>query len=500
MVSPNKFIVPDIQPASFIIEILDSEQKPRPAGVTFEVIIDGKKAETKETDNEGILRLPKPQNEIKLSLIGELISSPRTKSAKAIKKGKMPATLLSSTDTSPEHTDPSSTMGEVTIPQPWHINPNAEMLYLDAGAWQGHEDGTFWTNFVLISGNGVALCNYYKAPANSESNADYLKDLEAKGEGEFKGCEPILDFLKSIDSKKPLSHLLSFHRSISKPFWDNNSMLCVIGDMHLHLFRQLDGKKEELRDNFIKIENGERKSLERDFCEFLNKISVYKQGNLNIEVKVVQAGDILDIWEIEYGIYKLYFEEIYHGLVDLEVEKIFTDLSNEGVLSSIHPPIVNDYKHYKPLYEYIQNNIFSPIFHSINKLKSQKIDFEILGGNHDDALANPTEFDDGPDYLVHIEHGHRFDKHNKPGDDFVGRLCTKLNVDFEERRLGDWFKSKEYYFDPLSDQRERYIKASLEVGSWFVNNKNKNLSVFLMAHTHEPYAKKLPRPLGKFEQ
>ena len=67
MVDPKEFKVPDIQPANFVIEILDDEQKAA-EGVTFNVTVDNGNTMTKQTDKEGTLKVPKAKNEIKLSL------------------------------------------------------------------------------------------------------------------------------------------------------------------------------------------------------------------------------------------------------------------------------------------------------------------------------------------------------------------------------------------------------------------------------------------------
>lgn len=56
-----------LQPEFFIIEILDDEQK-AVEGVTFNVTVDNGDTTTKQTDKEGVLMVPKPKTEIKLSL------------------------------------------------------------------------------------------------------------------------------------------------------------------------------------------------------------------------------------------------------------------------------------------------------------------------------------------------------------------------------------------------------------------------------------------------
>lgn len=69
MVNAKEFKVPDIQPASFVIEILDDEQK-AVEGVAFNVSVDDGNTMTKQTDKEGILKVHKAKSEIKLSLAG----------------------------------------------------------------------------------------------------------------------------------------------------------------------------------------------------------------------------------------------------------------------------------------------------------------------------------------------------------------------------------------------------------------------------------------------
>jgi len=79
MVSPKEYKVPDLQPISFIIEILDNEQKPI-TRVQFNIAIDGGDEMTKETDSDGVIKVPKPKSEIKLSLAGEEASTPSEES------------------------------------------------------------------------------------------------------------------------------------------------------------------------------------------------------------------------------------------------------------------------------------------------------------------------------------------------------------------------------------------------------------------------------------
>ncbi len=67
MVDKREFQVPDIKPASFVIEILDGEQNAM-EGVTFNLSIDDGDTMTKETNREGVLHVPKPKSEVKLSL------------------------------------------------------------------------------------------------------------------------------------------------------------------------------------------------------------------------------------------------------------------------------------------------------------------------------------------------------------------------------------------------------------------------------------------------
>ncbi len=67
MVEPKEYKVPDIEPATFVIEILDDEQK-AVEGVTFHVTIDDGNTMTRQTNQDGVLKVPKPKSEVQLSL------------------------------------------------------------------------------------------------------------------------------------------------------------------------------------------------------------------------------------------------------------------------------------------------------------------------------------------------------------------------------------------------------------------------------------------------
>jgi len=403
-------------------------------------------------------------------------------------------------------------------PWPWSINLQKQFLYLDTGAWQGDEKGNFKSSFTLLSGEGVAVCNYYKVPKSWPSNircgdenktsiwnnelVDILNDQVGSD------CKHIWDFLLKMDSKtSPLNYIQYFYYSTSLDetidFWDKDKLLVVIGDLHLHLFRQYDEKQESLVDNFIRKSGNKRLSLEKDFCKFLSAVHEYQKDNSDVTVKVVQAGDIIDIWEVEHMFSQII--ERNQETKDPVYDDFLSFYVSEGVLQSKSNPKVNP----KVLMDLIQKRVFPKIFDCINGLKNDfAIDVVILQGNHDDALKYSFEFNEGPEQLVHIEHGHRFDSANEPGGDWLGRFLTKKNVDFEQLGHGDWFKSLEkpaqslkkwliYIFTfgihlPL-DQRETYIKASRDVNSYFVNNKGKKLSTFIMAHTHIPHGQKISR-------
>lgn len=66
----KEYAVPDIRPAGFIMEILDSEQKPV-AGVKFNITVDDGDTEVEETDKEGVLKISRPKSKVDLSLAGE---------------------------------------------------------------------------------------------------------------------------------------------------------------------------------------------------------------------------------------------------------------------------------------------------------------------------------------------------------------------------------------------------------------------------------------------
>jgi UDP-2,3-diacylglucosamine pyrophosphatase LpxH len=422
---------------------------------------------------------------------------------------------------------------------PFAVRPHEELLYLDAGAWQGNEKGDYKTNFILISGHGAVLCNYKAISKSSHTNLRaksphqlIQREVEIEVFLNDKGlkCRPILDFLKLMDPSGRNSwfnHIQCFY--VSKypwtidrtiPFWYSNSLLIVIGDLHLHLFRQRDGEKESLVDNFIKKESGKRLSLEKDFRDFLNKICEYKKSNPNVDVKVVQAGDIVDIWEVEYMLDKnrVKIPQVNYNEFVKRIERYYPWISFPGARYDKFAGTVK----VDPtgFLVHMKKRVFTKLFESIDKLKELGIPFIILQGNHDDTLLSEAksikaqlnleiakEFNEGPDYMVHIEHGHRFDSANEPGGDSFGRFLTKRTVDFEKQGWGDFFKDLEEpareikrwvifvitfgIYLPL-DQRDTYLKASKDVTSWFEKNKKEKLSIFIMAHTHIPYGRKVP--------
>jgi hypothetical protein len=72
-VQKTEYDVPDLRPASFIMEILDSEEKPV-ADVKFNVAVDGGVAEVEETDADGVFKISRPVSKVDLALAGETVS------------------------------------------------------------------------------------------------------------------------------------------------------------------------------------------------------------------------------------------------------------------------------------------------------------------------------------------------------------------------------------------------------------------------------------------
>jgi hypothetical protein len=70
MVDAKEIKIPDIQPAGFVIEILDEDQRPV-AGVEFSVVIGNGDAKIIKTNRDGILKAPNI-SEIKLYLGEEI--------------------------------------------------------------------------------------------------------------------------------------------------------------------------------------------------------------------------------------------------------------------------------------------------------------------------------------------------------------------------------------------------------------------------------------------
>lgn len=446
----------------------------------------------------------------------------------------------------------------------WTIDPKKHMLYLDVGAWQGNEEGILKTNFILITGYAVALCSYF--PLSKTARKNWKLGEQGFGQHSIEyASKHIINFLDEIvPFGNPLDHIQYFYRSKESgtPFWDENSLLIVIGDLHLHCYRQHDAlnSEEVLVDNFIKKEKNTRKSLESDFCNFLNTIVIFKDKYPDLNIKIVQAGDILEIWELEQiidklvGSAKMLHINAEEGMADEYVlshmslqerdarararnpivfaeaqkyDEILDWFVKREIISRVPPPHRYTRDVIAKSFMYVmQTEIFTKIFDSIQYLHTWSIPFITTIGNHDSALKeliqknkrHPldrleyiVEFNEGSDLIVHIEHGHRFDSFNKPGGDWFGRWVTGVNVTFENMGWGDFLKKleepiKEKFYEiklllhkikvipnlPLNE-RNSYIKASIDVDTWFKTNQNKNVSIFIMAHTHIPYARKIPR-------
>ncbi|HLB72088.1 MAG TPA: hypothetical protein VJJ51_13690, partial [Candidatus Methanoperedens sp.] len=99
MVDAKKYQVPDIQIASFIIEILDDEQKPV-AGAGFSVYVDGV-GMSAQTDKDGIIRVPRPKSEVRLALAGEETGSASEESKAPGEEVETSTPLQSPTTASP---------------------------------------------------------------------------------------------------------------------------------------------------------------------------------------------------------------------------------------------------------------------------------------------------------------------------------------------------------------------------------------------------------------
>lgn len=80
MVDAKEYKVSDIQPFGFTIEVLDDKLAPI-AEVEFSVIVDGGSAKTRETDEKGVIKVPRPKSEIKLSLTEGEVSTTSEESA-----------------------------------------------------------------------------------------------------------------------------------------------------------------------------------------------------------------------------------------------------------------------------------------------------------------------------------------------------------------------------------------------------------------------------------
>src|SRR5574341_472662 len=186
MVDAKKYLVPDIQLSGFIIEILDDEQKPV-TGIGFTVYIDGAGMSIM-TDNDGILKLPRPKNEIKLSLAGEGIDTeeikePTEEPKEHTEESKEPAREVDKSAPIPTPAEPIGASGKTIASKASNYTLKGEVLSRLIWAKDAKDDA--FLNRKNYDPERVYALKNILIKVFEEGQSDYLNETHTDSRGLF---------------------------------------------------------------------------------------------------------------------------------------------------------------------------------------------------------------------------------------------------------------------------------------------------------------------------
>jgi hypothetical protein len=381
----------------------------------------------------------------------------------------------------------------------YEITDSPMIAFMDVGCWQGGVNGKAMTTFGLVSEHDIVLCSWLKNHKDEQSgkliwqceylrkysgsNDDFIpsplveKFLESSGRigqwpeeygfGSYPNNNPEYAYLAQGMGRGFIQKWVRF----STPLTDDHTLLVIIGDLHLHLYK---GTKVD-RFQYRLDEEHTLVSLDRELRMLLDHAkSISKSSNCNVQT--IQTGDMYEVWESEILLscqYKLTLEVREKNQELLETDRNYRnvrktiDMLIETGKVHIHMPFMD---HRGSLYNdsQMEENIFpkgiddiekdsvnfrntddicqairnghSNLFNGHNKI----FDLEIRG-NHDNFKKNsywpkysPESYRSNPkdeknflkqdtkpatgDHIFHIrcgnedsiwlEHGHYFDWHN----------------------------------------------------------------------------------------
>ncbi len=212
---------------------------------------------------------------------------------------------------------------------------NLRVLYIDAGGWYGGQknlagkdlDPLFpTTTFVLIAHDSVALCSFNHIPGGWRWSGPSLTPGEMtsvtrRGSGLWmeNWIFKFLDTMMGTKLGKQLpqpdliglhQHILNFERFAPGTFFEATGpkkLVVLIPDLHLSYFKDsaLDNfvtDYEEVRlrgrhrDEYAFARLKKRRSLEIEFGQFLETISILSKANPK-SIEVSFLGDVYELWE-----------------------------------------------------------------------------------------------------------------------------------------------------------------------------------------------------------
>ncbi len=208
------------------------------------------------------------------------------------------------------------------------------VIYMDAGVWNGPEEGLPKMTFGLMEHNGIALCTYFcdgtrsDLPIDPDLGYDFYKTqmfafLTLMMEKKYK--------VRFVGNRNPLMgcHVLRIFPFPAKSLLDNESELRIlVPDLHLHFFKgtYLDNFVTYYRNacgtgRIVPVRLGRRTSMEADFGVFLETIAAFQKSVLK-NTHVHFLGDTCELWETE--------SVVRYYRSDEEAKKAYTGLDDLG--------------------------------------------------------------------------------------------------------------------------------------------------------------------------
>lgn len=180
-------------------------------------------------------------------------------------------------------------------------------FFLDVGAWQGGKDGNPTTSFALVSGHDLVLCSWLKR-APGEQSGLAIQDFRELSErlpmlAAFEPTAALERFLSEAHSRSGgRGFIQQWGRSPVRKLTRENELFLIVGDLHLHLYR--DGYLDRFR---YRAETGDEDLQSLD-AELRSLLDLAASVGSSYGVTTIQTGDMYEVWESEIMLRLLYLD------------------------------------------------------------------------------------------------------------------------------------------------------------------------------------------------